>query len=278
MWLKDLGSRSHCCSVLWSFSKQSSSRAHVIWTSNVCCEDIFNDENAQRPPQFRERHRKLGKHKPKEGWERKKARNFAPHPDYSPNHTPTYPNPPWWNTGRRTSWTQKLFFECRERKGLFRVEISFFFQGGSLFGRFAEQSPLTQTSISASSLILLVSAARECGSLEPCLQRVIFAGILIFTWCHRAQHGSLLTLAVCDFAVTSGPRIRDKRGKAPSDVMEKAAEAKRFVEMAAQAVHDTVGSLLERHKKLQRVVTVSHSHPEEKTFAPFFLLTEIVFS
>ena len=36
-----------------------------------------------------------------------------------PNHTPTYPNPPWWNTGGRTSWTQKVFFECRTRKGLF---------------------------------------------------------------------------------------------------------------------------------------------------------------
>ena len=43
----------------------------------MCCEDIFNDVNAQKPPQFNERPRKLEK-KHQEGREReKKARNFG---------------------------------------------------------------------------------------------------------------------------------------------------------------------------------------------------------
>ena len=45
-------------------------------TPNVCCEDIFNDENAQRPPQFNERPRKLEKTEQKEGRERDKKKKF----------------------------------------------------------------------------------------------------------------------------------------------------------------------------------------------------------
>ena len=33
-----------------------------------------------------------------------------PPPGLPPNHTPTHPNPPWWNTGVHTSWTHKFFF------------------------------------------------------------------------------------------------------------------------------------------------------------------------
>ena len=29
-------------------------------------------------------------------------------PGPPPNHTPTYANPPWWNTGGRTRWTQNV--------------------------------------------------------------------------------------------------------------------------------------------------------------------------
>ena len=43
---------------------------------NVCCEDIWNDENAQRPPQFNEGPRKLEK----KGRERKKRREILDGP------------------------------------------------------------------------------------------------------------------------------------------------------------------------------------------------------
>ena len=39
-----------------------------------------------------------------------------------PNHTPTYPNPCWWNTGGRTSWTQKGFPECGVRRGCLELK------------------------------------------------------------------------------------------------------------------------------------------------------------
>ena len=44
-------------------------------TPNVCCEDIFNDENAQRPPQFHERPSKYKKKE--EGREREKSAKFG---------------------------------------------------------------------------------------------------------------------------------------------------------------------------------------------------------
>ena len=107
----------------------------------MCCEDIFNDEDAQRQLQFHERFRKLGKTKNTVG-RGKKTRNVGSHPDRHltwtaptflgplppgplPNHTPT--NPPWWNTDGRTCWTLKVFssvvcgrffFQCH--KVLFR--------------------------------------------------------------------------------------------------------------------------------------------------------------
>ena len=82
-------------------------------TLYVCCDDIFNDENAQRPSQFHERPRKLEKqNKKRVGRGKKSAKILAPGPP--PNHTPTYPNPP---CGRK-----RFFFECRIRKGYFRVE------------------------------------------------------------------------------------------------------------------------------------------------------------
>ena len=60
--------------------------------------------------------------------------NHAPNHTDTPYHTPTYPNPPWWNTaGGHTSWRQKGFFECRTRKGFFRVEIRFFFEVGPIW-------------------------------------------------------------------------------------------------------------------------------------------------
>ena len=108
-------------------------------------------------------------------------------------------------------------------------------QSGLMFDCCAEQSPPTQTGISASFFFCRFGfgceTVRKC--LEPCLQRVIFTGILIFTWCHCAQHISLCALAVHEFDVTSGggtrsgvdsgctrvectsnwcPRIQDKRG------------------------------------------------------------------
>ena len=43
---------------------------------HVCCEDIFNDENTQRPPQFHEGPRKLKK----EGRERKKKQEILDGP------------------------------------------------------------------------------------------------------------------------------------------------------------------------------------------------------
>ena len=105
-------------------------------------------KNAQRPPQFQERPRNLGKTKQKEGRERKKTRHFGPHPDRSPSSptTPTphlhstntrtatrqpYPNPPWWNTGGRTSWTQKLFLSVVFGRFFSRAETRFFSRWGS---------------------------------------------------------------------------------------------------------------------------------------------------
>ena len=103
---------------------------------------MFNDDNAQRPPQLHETHRKLEKQN-KKSVGRKKSAKFRPPPGPPPQGPPppwtaptqtTRPNlpQPWWNTGGRTSWTQKFFFfERRTRKVFSRVEISFFFEVGS---------------------------------------------------------------------------------------------------------------------------------------------------
>ena len=40
-------------------AKAARASEDVQRTPNVCCEDIFNDENAQRPPQFNERAHKF---------------------------------------------------------------------------------------------------------------------------------------------------------------------------------------------------------------------------
>ena len=50
----------------------------------------------------------------------------APHL-YPGPQTTRQPTPPWWNTGGRTSWTQKVFFLNFVVHGrVFRVEIRFF--------------------------------------------------------------------------------------------------------------------------------------------------------
>ena len=63
----------------WARNPQSTFLSHTsitlnVCAPNVCCEDIFNDENAQRPPQFNGRPRKLVKTKQKEGRERRKKK------------------------------------------------------------------------------------------------------------------------------------------------------------------------------------------------------------
>ena len=67
--------------------KTPNPRPQTPESPNVCCDNIFNDDNAQTPPQFNEIPRKLQK-KQKEGRKRKKKRNFGPHPSAPPPFGP----------------------------------------------------------------------------------------------------------------------------------------------------------------------------------------------
>ena len=66
----------NCATVFFScrgFRRAAGASQDVQRAPNVCCEDIFNDESAQRPPQFHERPRKLKK---KVGRGKKKKREI----------------------------------------------------------------------------------------------------------------------------------------------------------------------------------------------------------
>ena len=116
----------------------------------MCCEDSFNDENAQRPPQFHEKNPEIGKTKQKEGRERENREILAStwtaptffqdrsHPDrFHPDRTQTKRQPtpthPGGTQGARVG--RKSCFCVSYTERFFRAGK--IFRGGSSMRLFA---------------------------------------------------------------------------------------------------------------------------------------------